>query len=39
MLNNNLRHSMPGLGIASAAFAVYILYDKTVGSSSKNAHH
>ena len=39
MLNNNLRHGLPGLGIASAAFAVYVVYDKTVGSGSKESHH
>lgn len=41
MLNNNLRHGLPGLGIGSAAFAVYVLYDKTMGSGSKSheEHH
>ncbi len=39
MLNNNLRHALPGLGIGSAAFAVYVLYDKTIGSGSKGDHH
>ncbi len=39
MLNNNLRHGLPGLGIGSAAFAVYVLYDKTIGAGSKASHH
>ena len=39
MLTNNLRHGLPGLGIGSAAFAVYVLYDKTLGSAGKSEEH
>ena len=39
MLTNNFRHGLPGLGIGSAAFAVYVLYDKTIGSGSKGETH
>lgn len=41
MLINNWRHSMPGFGIGAAAFAVYVVYDQTMGSGSskKNGHH
>ncbi len=38
MLNNTMRHSMPGLGLGLAAFAVYVLYDQTVGGSKKGHH-
>lgn len=38
MLTNNMRHSIPGLGIGLAAFAVYVLYDNTLGRG-KKVHH
>lgn len=28
MLNNNLRHALPGFGIGLGAFAVYLAYHK-----------
>ena len=37
MLNNNLRHAFPGLGIAIVAFAGYVAYDKL--TSKGPAHH
>ena len=37
LLTNTMRYSMPGLGIGFGAFALYVLYDKTVGG--KKAHH
>ncbi len=37
MLNNNLRHAFPGLGIAVVAFAGYVAYDKL--TSKGPAHH
>lgn len=39
MLNNNLRHSMPGLGIATVAFAGFVAYDKLIGSGSSGGKH
>ena len=40
MLTNNLRlrHSLPGLGIAAAAFAAFVAYDKLVAGNS-GGHH
>lgn len=28
LINNTMRHSMPGLGLGLAAFAVYVAYDQ-----------
>lgn len=39
MLTNNLRHSLPGLGIASVAFVAFVAYDKTIGAGSKGGGH
>lgn len=40
LLTNTWRHSMPGLGIALAAFGVYVAYDKLVASKDKaEGHH
>jgi NADH-ubiquinone oxidoreductase B12 subunit family len=38
MLNNNLRHALPGLGWGTAAFLVYVAYDKLVAPK-KEEHH
>lgn len=40
MLNNNLRlrRSLPGLDIATAAFAAFVAYDKLVANNS-GGHH
>jgi NADH dehydrogenase (ubiquinone) 1 beta subcomplex subunit 3 len=38
MLSNNLRHSLPGLGIATVAFGVFVAYDKLVAGNS-GGHH
>lgn len=40
MLTNNLRlrHSLPGLGIATAAFGVFVAYDKLVVGDSSGHH-
>lgn len=40
MLNNNLRlrHSLPGLGIATGAFALFVAYDKLAAGNS-GGHH
>lgn len=40
MLNNNLRPRvmLPGLGIATVAFAVFVAYDKMAGGD-KHGHH
>lgn len=41
LLTNTWRHSMPGLGLGLAAFAVYVAYDKLVAqpSDAKHGHH
>lgn len=41
LLNNTWRHSMPGLGLGLAAFAVYVAYDKLVAQpgEGKHGHH
>lgn len=43
MLNNNLRRATPGLGIAVAAFAVYLFVDgmatKLGGKGGHESHH
>lgn len=40
LINNTWRHSMPGLGLGLAAFAVYVAYDKLGGAPAKeDAHH
>lgn len=40
MLNNNLRHILPGFAIGVAAFAVYVAYDKFAASKTEEkAHH
>ncbi len=41
LLNNTMRHSMPGLGLGLAAFAVYVAYDQLVvkGQSGAKGHH
>ena len=36
---NILRHSFPGLGIAVAAFSVYLAYDLITGDGEKEGHH
>lgn len=40
MLTNNLRlrHSLPGLGLATAAFGIFVAYDKLVAGNS-GGHH
>jgi NADH dehydrogenase (ubiquinone) 1 beta subcomplex subunit 3 len=38
MLSNNLRHSLPGLGIATVAFGVFVAYDKLLAGHS-GGHH
>lgn len=40
MMTNNLRlrHSLPGLGIATAAFGIFVAYDKLVAGNS-GGHH
>ena len=35
MLNNNLQRMLPGLGIGTSAFIVYVIYDKTLGAGSR----
>lgn len=39
MLTNNMRHSMPGLGLGLGAFALYVIYDQTVGKKSGGHGH
>ena len=38
MLNNNLRHALPGFKYGFGAFLLYVVYDK-VAHSGKKAHH
>jgi len=35
LLVNNMRQSVPGLGIGLVAFAAYVAYDQTLGEGSK----
>lgn len=40
LINNTWRHSMPGLGLGLAAFAVYVAYDQfTKSSAAPKEHH
>lgn len=40
LLNNTMRHSMPGLGLGLAAFAVYVAYDQLLKDrSGAKGHH
>ena len=39
MLNNNLQRMLPGLGIGTSAFIVYVIYDKTLGAGSRQQSH
>lgn len=36
---NRFKSAFPGLGIATAAFAVYLAYDKLIKKDSHAAHH
>lgn len=38
MLNNNLRHILPGFAIAVVAFAGYVAYDKFIATPVKSHH-
>lgn len=38
MLNNNLRHALPGFKYGFGAFLLYVAYDK-IAHSGKKAHH
>lgn len=39
LLTNNMRRAFPGLGLGAGAFAVYVLYDVTIGAGSKKGGH
>lgn len=36
LLVNNMRYSVPGIGVGFAAFVAYAAYDQTVGRSSRS---
>jgi hypothetical protein len=39
LLSNTMRHSMPGLGLGLAAFAVYVAYDQLLKNPSGAKEH
>lgn len=41
LINNTMRHSMPGFGLGLAAFAVYVAYDQLTKQQAGGAkeHH
>ena len=36
LLVNNMRYSVPGIGVGFTAFVAYVAYDQTVGRSSQS---